>query len=544
MAIVDRDLEQTEGKPEANHSARPNIVLIMVDDMGYSDIGCYGSEIETPNLDCLGERGVRFTQMYNSARCCPTRAALLTGLHPQQAGIGHMVSDLGAPGYQGYLNDRCVTIAEVLRAAGYHTLMSGKWHVGGRYLTTNPEAWHPGESGFPRPIDRGFEHWFGTLCGGGSYFNPHTLMRDDTFIKPEGDPFYYTDTIADNAVTMIERQASGPEPFFLYVSYTAPHWPLHALPEDIERYRGRYAQGWDTIRTQRHEKLKSMGILNPKWPISRRDEQAPPWAEVREKDWEDSRMAVYAAQIDRMDQSVGKIMNKLGEMDIEENTLVMFLSDNGGCAELLREDGAPGTAIRHTRDGRPVRVGNSSDIAPGADDTFMSYDLPWANASNTPFRLYKHWVHEGGISTPFIARWPEVIRPGGIFHQPTHIIDVMATCLDAAGVPYPDDYEGRRILSYEGESVMPVFRGERWSREREICWEHEGNRAVRQNQWKLVSKHPGRWELYDMSEDRTELNDLANRYPDKVKELEAIYNVWAERCGVLPWEKIRPGRGE
>lgn len=519
---------------------RPNIVLMMADDMGYSDIGCYGSEIRTPNLDRLGSDGLRLTQIYNYARCCPTRASLLTGLHPHQAGVGHMVDDYGLPGYQGYLNDRCVTIAEALRLGGYRTAMSGKWHVGGQYSTEGTE-WTPGAPGFPRPTDRGFDAFYGTLTGAGSYFNPHTLMRDDAPIDPEGDEFYYTDAISDHAVSMIDTNASEPEPFFLYVAYTAPHWPLHALPEDIERYRGTYLKGWDTVRTERLERMRSMGLLNPDWPMTPRDEQAPPWSDVPDKDWEDMRMAVYAAQIDRMDQGIGRIMAALRNHGLEADTLVMFLSDNGGCAELLREDGHIASAPALTRNGETVQSGNVHGLTPGAADTFMSYDLPWANASNTPFRLYKHWVHEGGISTPFIAHWPAAIPAGSIAHQPAHLIDIMPTILELTGVAYPETFRDSSVTPLEGESLAPLFRGEEWSRERAICWEHEGNRAVRSEHWKLVSKHPGAWELYDMQGDRTELNDLAGLYPREAEELSMIHDAWAARCGVLPWEHVRPG---
>ncbi|MGH2350299.1 MAG: arylsulfatase [Chloroflexota bacterium] len=526
---------------------RPNIVLILVDDMGYSDIGCYGSEIRTPNLDGLAAGGLRLTQMYNGARCCPTRASLLTGLYPHQAGVGHMVRDLGAPGYQGYLNDRCVTIAEALRAGGYRTLMSGKWHVGGQY-STRPEEWRAGQPGFPTPLDRGFERFFGTLAGAGSYFNPHTLMRDREFIAPEGDDFYYTDAIGENAAAMIDQVVGeGSEPFFLYAAYTAPHWPLHAPAEDVARYRGRYRAGWDALRLERHARLKELGLLSGTWALSPRDEQAPAWDDVPDQDWEDARMAAYAAQVEGMDRSVGTILNALRSHGLEEHTLVMFLSDNGGCAEFLREDGSHGSAPPLTRDGRPVRIGNVKGLHPGPADTYMSYDLPWANASNTPFRLYKHWVHEGGISTPFIAHWPAVIPAGGIAHTPCHLIDVMATCLDATGVPYPQEHHGVAVTPLEGESLLPLCRSrpgeaEAWSRQREICWEHEGNRAVRQGKWKLVSKFPGTWELYDMDADRTELHDLSQQHLDKAAELAAIYDTWAVRCGILPWEQIRPRR--
>jgi len=515
---------------------RPNIILILVDDMGYSDLGCYGSEILTPNLDRLATGGVRFTQMSNCARCCPSRASLLTGLYPHQAGIGHMNLNLGYSSYQGYLNDNCVTIAEALKTGNYHTLMSGKWHVGGWYLIAQREFWQPGTKGFPIPTSRGFDEFFGTLEGAGSYFNPCTLMQNEAFIQPEDNDFYYTDAISKNAIRMIDTYAGSNKPFFLYVSYTAPHWPLHALPEDIARYEGKYRQGWDIIRTARHERLKAMGLLSKKWPISPRDKQSQPWTEVKEKHWEGSRMAVYAAQIDRMDQGVGAIMEALKRNNIGENTLVMFLSDNGGAADFLAENGWYDRTCfgQHTGKDEPIRVGNIPGLKPGPATTFMSYGLSWANVSNSPFRLFKCWVHEGGIVTPFIAYWPEIIQAGGINHASTHFIDIMATCLNVAGVDYPKECNGNKITPLEGESLLSVFCGEQWSREKPLFWEHEGNRAVRQGHWKLVSKYPGPWELYDMAEDRTELNDLFRKNKPKVQKLEAAYATWAERCGIVP----------
>ncbi len=519
-------------------SKQPNIILMMADDMGFSDIGCYGAEIQTPNLNGMANRGARFTQMYNCARCCPTRASLLTGLYPHQAGIGHMVSDYGIPEYQGYLRDDCVTIAEALKLGGYQTYMSGKWHVGGGYNPLAPETWHPGEPGHPTPCQRGFDRYYGTLDGAGSYFHPHAMLEDDTITYPEsasGD-FYYTDAISDRAVAMIEEAAQADAPFFLYVAYTAPHWPLHALPGDIAKYEGQYRKGgWDALRTARHEELKGMGLLSDKWDISPRDAQAPPWEDVKAQDWEDMRMAVYAAQIDRMDQGIGRILAKLRALDIEENTLVIFLADNGGCAELLREDGWCQRYATQTPDGKAIHTGNFKNVRPGGPDTFMSYDLPWANASNAPFRLYKHWVHEGGISTPFIVQWPGVAEAGAIQHAPCHVIDLMATCLDAAGVPYPAEYQGRAITPLEGESLVPALRASGWQRARPIYWEHEGNRAVRDGRWKLVRKYPGTWELYDMVEDRTELNDLSAVNQPRLEAMAQQYAAWAARCNVRDW---------
>ena len=518
-------------------SSRPNIILILADDLGFSDVGCFGSEIRTPNIDRLAADGLRFTQMYNSARCCPSRAALLTGLNPHQAGVGHMVSDLGVASYQGYLSESCVTIAEVLGADGYRTLMSGKWHVGGQY-SGDAVA---GDAGYPTPTQRGFDRYFGMLGGGGSYFNSPTLMRHDTSISVESTDFYLTDAISDEAVGMIQDAAPTGEPFFLYVGYTAPHWPLHALEVDIAKYLGSYRGGWDRLRTGRHEQLKGMGLVDSKWEITPRDTDAPPWGDIELKDWEDLRMAVYAAQIDRMDQGIGRIMAKVRELGVEQDTLVMFLADNGGCAEFLQED--PGSSevslyAAPTVDGRPIRLGNDPAIRPGPADTFMSYDLPWANASNAPFRRYKHWVHEGGISTPFVMHWPARIKEGAVVQEPAYLVDITATCIDAASAPYPKEFHGNPITPLEGESLMPAVEGQGWTRAQPIIWEHEGNRAVRLGQWKLVSEYPGPWELYDMIEDRTELNDLAGGDGQRVAEMAKLYNEWAERCGVVQWPVI------
>jgi len=491
---------------------RPNILLIMADDMGFSDLGCYGSEIATPNLDRLAAGGLRFTQFYNAARCCPTRAALLTGLYPHQAGVGLMVGDHGLPAYRGFLSDRCVTIAEVLREAGYQTFMVGKWHVG-----EQRPHW---------PIDRGFEHYYGLITGGANYFDitktkapnvRRTMAIDDRPFVPTPGTFYMTDAFTDHAVRMLQKAAADDRPFFMYVAYTAPHWPLHAWPEDIARYRGKYMQGWDALRRQRYRKMLSMGLIRPEWALTPRDEIAPAWADVPNKEEMDAKMAVYAAQIDRMDQGIGRILQAVRQMGAEDNTLVMFLSDNGGCAE-----GGPfGFDRRHN--GLPV----------GGVDSYMSYGLAWANASNTPFRRYKHWTHEGGIATPLIVYWPAVIRKGGrITDQVGHIIDLMATCIDVAGASYPETFRGRPITPLEGKSLLPIFQGKRREPHAALFWEHEGNRAVRQGKWKLVSAYPGDWELYDLEADRTERHNLAAQYPDKVRALAALYEAWAERCGV------------
>jgi arylsulfatase A-like enzyme len=520
---------------DAADRARPNIIIILADDLGFSDLGCYGSEIATPNLDRLAASGVRFSQFYTNPRCCPTRAALLTGLYPHQAGIGHMVERMGLPlpdhgidGYKGELSQRAVTIAEVLRESGYRTAMSGKWHV---------TPFHESKANWPQ--QRGFEEFYGTIHGAGSYYDPVSLTRGNEPAKPEGKNFYYTDAISDHAAACVDKFAREPRPFFLYVAYTAPHWPLHALPEDIAKYENKYRSGWDELRVARHRRQIQLGIVDPKWPLSGRDSAVPAWSGVSNQEWEAHRMAVYAAQIDRMDQGIGKILARLRATGAENNTLIMFLADNGGCAEGSAAPPAgrtpPPYVPTHAPDGRPVRRGNIPAIVPGAPDTYATYGRSWANASNTPFRSFKHWVHEGGIATPFIASWPAAIRGGTTTSHVGHVIDVMATCLEISGAIYPREYRGTAIIPVEGKSLLPVFNGKAGERDTELFWEHEGNRAVRQGKWKLVAAHDASWELYDMQSDRTELNNLAATHPDKTKELIGKYALWATRVGVVPW---------
>jgi arylsulfatase len=532
--VADPQGELAKENPHA--MAQPNILLILADDMGYSDIGCYGSEIRTPNLDALAANGLRFSQMYNCARCCPSRASLLTGLYPHQAGIGDMVRNRGVPSYQGYLNGRCVTLGETLRAAGYCTALAGKWHVGGFWGRgiKDRDKFRFGDSERPLPTDRGFDRFYGNPAGGGSYFNVWPLIDQDRLTDvPEG--FYGTDHYTTAAIGFMEEAVAAQRPFFVHLCYNAPHWPLHAWPEDIERYRGTYRQGWDPIRTARHERLKGMGLVDARWPISPRDAEAPAWCDEALQDWQDARMAAYAAQVDRMDQNIGRAVRRLEKLRVLADTLIVFVSDNGGSAEFLKENGRAESELPFTRDGRPVRVGNIPGLAPGGPETFMSYGLPWANASNTPFRRFKSWAHEGGIATPCVAHWPGTIQPGRIAHSVAHFVDVTATILDVAGARYPAEHRGLAVTPQEGESFAPLLRGKAWERTRPLFWEHEGNAAVRRDHWKLVRMHPGVWELYDMTRDRTELGDLAGRYPDVARELAACYEDWARRCGVLPW---------
>ncbi len=524
---------------------RPNIIVILADDMGFSDLGCYGSEIPTPNLDKLASRGMRFTQFYNTPRCCPSRAALLTGLYPQQTGVGAMMEDKGIPGYRGELNHHCATIAELLRGAGYQTLMVGKWHLNHIYFDgkkqlnfeSNEPFW---ESKDGWPLQRGFEEYYGTIHGVNSYWAPFSLVSNNTPIRAEGTNFYYTDALTDHAVADVERYGGKQKPFFLYLAYTAPHWPLQAPEADITRNRTTYAVGWDVIRTNRYKRQLETGIIEPDWRLSPRDSDVRDWENVANKDWQANRMATYAAMIEKMDAGIGRVMKALKDKNVEQNTLVLFLSDNGACAEVIQPDWYD--VPSKTRSGATVRVGNTPNIWAGPEDVWQSYGVPWANVSDTPFRLYKHFTHEGGISTAFIVSWPANVQgQGTITRQTGHITDIMATCLDVAGVAYPKSYNGNDLTPLEGRSLLPILEGK--TRElRPLFWEHEGNRAVRFGSLKLVSRHPGPWELYDTAVDRTELTNLAGARPADVEKLSAMYEAWASRCGVVPPEKLPPNR--
>lgn len=522
-------------------AARPNIILMLADDMGFSDIGCYGSEIETPNLDKLAAGGLRFTQFYNNPRCCPSRASLMTGLYPHQVGFGLMASDYGTypyPAYAGDLSNDCVTIAEALRGGGYKTAMVGKWHL--------TPTQHVSKRNWP--LQRGFDKYFGTIAGHASYFNPETLTRDNTPITAS-DGFYYTDEIGENALRYLDEFVhEDSAPFFLYAAFTAAHWPLHAPAAHIAKYKDRYGCGWDEIRRRRWERQLRMGITKEKWGITRRDPRVPPWEFASYREWEMGRMAVYAAQVDCLDQNIGRIINKVEELGISNNTLFLFMSDNGGNFEEIASDSLPpnqydfmsyGDYPRKTRDGHPVRRGNLPSVMPGSEDTFQSYGIPWGNASNTPFRLFKHYAHEGGISTPLIVRWPDIIRfknGNSLTNQIGHETDIMTTCLEVAGIQYPSTTtSGNSTPRLAGESLLPIFQGKVRPDRGPIFWEHHGNCAVRSGRWKLVSQFPEYWELYDMEEDRTEMHDVSDKYPDHVKQMANAYHEWARRVGVQPW---------
>jgi arylsulfatase A-like enzyme len=509
-------------------TVRPNIILIMADDMGYSDIGCYGSEIRTPNLDALGTNGVRMSQFYNTARCSPARASLLTGLHPHQTGIGILTDNDGPVGYPGTINDRCVTIAEVLGDHGYRTAMRGKWHLTGQ--VHQPDGtW---------PTRRGFESFYGILTGASNYYDPTTLTRDETPEKADGD-YYFTTVLGEEAAAFVTDQAAADDPFFLYLPFTAPHWPLHAPAEVIDSYRGVFDDGWDDLRERRYRRLIESGMINGNWPLSDRDDQVVSWRQTADREWQARRMEVYAAQVELLDAAIGRVVDALRGTGQLDNTLIMFLSDNGGCAEEMPPgwvDDLPKLPVHMTaltRDGERIRRGNSLDIVPGGPETYSSYGKPWANLSNTPFREYKHWVHEGGIATPFIAHWPDGDLRAGIDHDPHQLPDVMATVLEATGATYPETFPGRDLLPPEGRSMLGSWRGTPTG-DHQLFFEHEGNCAIREGRWKLVRKYPNDWELYDLDVDRTELHDLSADQPERVSAMAERWQQWADRCGVKP----------
>ncbi len=475
----------------------PNIVLILCDDMGWSDIGCYGGEIQTPHLDRLAAEGMRFTQFYNNAKCTTTRASLITGLYPRRRGA--------------LLKPEMVTIPEVLAPAGYVSALSGKWHLG----KTAPQ----------RPSDRGFDNYYGLLDGCCNYHQPSIpdpqfkgggrrwFGEDDVRIETFPEGFYTTDAFSDYACQVIDRAAEQQRPFFLHVCYTAPHYPLHAPEEDIARYRGQYRDGWETLRQRRHMRQIEMGLIDPAWKLPDPDPEVTPWSQLENPDYFDELMATYAAMIDRMDQGIGRILSKLTEHGLDENTVVCFLSDNGGCAE------TPG--------------GFDESRTPGVKEFYTACGPGWAYAQNTPFRRFKSWVHEGGIATPLIVRWPSVVEPGSICREVGHIIDLLPTIADIADVDYPTQRNGQAILRVEGRTLRPLLEGKSREGHEALYWEWNGNRAVREGVWKLCwDRKVKAWELYNLTQDRTETQDLATLHPEVVKRLGEKWHAWATATGV------------
>ena len=544
----------TYAQHKKESTKKPNVIVILTDDMGFSDIGCFGSEIKTPNIDKLAANGISFTHFYNTARCSPSRAALMTGLYPHQARMGYLSNyNFDEEGYVDDLSKNVVTMAEVFKQAGYATFMSGKWHLNKEKSIPNDRSnW---------PLQRGFDRFFGTLIGSGSFYDPGTLMSDNTFITPEKD-FYLTNAITDHAVRFINENPKD-KPFFFYIAYTAAHWPLQAPESEVQKYKGVYDKGWDQTRKQRFEKLKKLGIISSKVVLTERGIDIPEWKNEPLKEWQVRRMEVYAAMVDIMDQGIGKIISTLEKKGELDNTVIFYMHDNGGCAETLNSNeteipltkeqkkGKPfakdsiflGKIPTYTREGQFIRSGKG--VMPGPANTWTAYGEEWANVSNTPFRLYKHFVHEGGIATPLIIHWPEGIKAKGKLRtQPGHLIDIMATCVEIAGLNYPINFNGNDIHPLEGKSLVPAFTNKTVNREF-IFWEHEGNRALRMGKWKLVSKtkiqkkftpaDENAWELYNIEEDPSELNNLALKYSDKVKIMAVIWEKEAQRTLAKPW---------
>ncbi len=518
-------------------ASKPNIVLIVADDMGFSDIGCYGSEIPTPNIDALAKGGLRYNQFYNTARCSPTRAALLTGLHPHQAGMGRLAEEaIGKKGdmpdaYLGYLSDHSVTIAEALRPAGYQTIASGKWHLGMR----DESKW---------PLQRGFDRFYGILAGATSYFKPEGnrgLTLENQQINPPSEAGYYTtNAFTDYAIRAV-KETKPDAPFFLYLAFNAPHWPLQAPKEDIDKFVGKYRGGWDKLRAARHAKMIQLGIVEKNWLLSERDADARTWDSLSEKQQTDLdyRMAVYAAQIHCMDRNIGRLVETLKSEKKMENTLILFLSDNGGCSEPFTDLGG----------GEQVQIND-----PGMSGA-ISYGVGWANASNTPFRKFKSCLNEGGIATPLIVHWPAGLKTaaGAIDSTPGYLTDIMPTLLEAGSASYPAEHHGQSILPLEGRSLIPSFNAQQKpDNERIFTWEQYGNKAVRVGNLKAVFPQPGKthgtgkWELFDMSSDRTELNDLAAKRPDELEKLIPQWNAWATRVKVndVPKDTVARKKGK
>jgi len=509
-------------------SSKPNIILIMADDLGYSDIGAYGSEIKTPNLDKLAAEGIRFKEFYNNSICAPTRASLLTGQYPHLAGIGYFDVNLGLPAYQGYLNKESLTLGEVLKQGGYSTLLSGKWHVGKDSL-----SW---------PNQRGFDQFYGITGGASDYYDvkplpfgntpyPVTLLKNNVRQYPKDNSYYFTDAIGDNAIQFLDEQNKENKPFFLYVAFTAPHWPLQALPEDIAKYKGRYDIGWDSLRKERIQRQRKLGIIDSNQVIADRDPQVPYWNKLTydEQQFWKAKMEVYAAMVDRMDQNIGKILMKLKELNKDENTLIIFISDNGA------QGGYNSNNLY-----RKGLVQNTGPI--GTAGSFDYQEQSWAYVSNTPLRQYKNNMHEGGFGSPFIAWFPEKIKKGSIVKGTAHLIDLAPTFYELAGVKYPTKFNGINTNALAGKSLLPVLTNQTSIVERgePIFWERAGNRAVRKGRWKLVSTYPSyKWELYDLETDRGETKDLAEQRTDIVNQLSEEYFKWADKTGVVDYDKIK-----
>jgi arylsulfatase A-like enzyme len=532
---------------------RPNIILIMADDLGFSDLGCYGGEVKTPSLDYLADNGIRYTQFYNTSRCCPTRASLLTGLYNHQAGIGKMTDAEDEPGYYGHITENTVTLAEVLKTAGYNTAMSGKWHVSNTNGQKDPQeqlAWLNHQKSYDTfspleqyPTNRGFDQYFGTIWGVVDFFDPFSLVSGTTPIKSVPKDYYHTDAINDTAVAYIKGYAKTKEPFFLYVAENAPHWPLQAKPEDIAKYKDTYKSGWDAIRKARYEKMIKLGLIDPKQTkLSPRWNDNLDWKNNPDTAWDALAMAVHAAMIDRMDQGIGRIIKALKETGQLDNTLIVFLSDNGASAENAANYGPGFDRASETRDGQKIIYATKKEALPGPQTTYSSIGQRWANVSNTPYVFWKAESYEGGVHTPMIAFWPKGItaKKGGFNNHVGHVMDFMSTFVELAGATYPTAYKGHAIPATTGLSLAPSFNGAQDKGHQELFNEHFGARYARQGDWKIVSGsgRDSTWRLFNMATDHSETTDLAAQNPGKVKQMDSVWRQWAHTHNVFP----KPGR--
>ncbi|TZF82280.1 arylsulfatase [Pedobacter sp. BS3] len=529
-------------------NTKPNIIIILADDMGYSDIGCYGGEIHTPNLDWLAKQGIRLSSFYNDSRCCPSRASLLTGLYQHTAGIGNMTTDQHTPGYRGFLQPNAVTIAQVLKQAGYQTGMVGKWHVSETEAFPDKETqlkWLNHEitdrdfsDTLSYPTHKGFQKYYGNIWGVVDYFDPFALVNGTKPVPAVPKDFYYTNVIGDSTAAYINQFSAKKDPFFIYMAFTAPHWPLQALEQDIKKYENTYKKGWKYIREQRYQRMVKLGLLDPK-TVKLSDFMYPDkqWETNVDSAWDARAMAVHAAMIDRLDQNVGKVIAQLKKNGQLDNTLIMFMSDNGASPENPSVFGPGFDRPSATRDGQTIAYPVNKEVLPGPQTTYAGIGPQWANVSCTPFRYWKSKEHEGGISTPFIAFWPRAIKnKNSINHTPAHLIDLMSTCIEVAGASYPTTFEGNDISPTPGKSLFPVFTGKiNGQLHDELFWEHNGAAALRQGNWKIVRVDAkSGWELYDLSQDRSETSNLAAKYPEKVADMQKKWAQLALQYHALP----------
>jgi len=520
---------------------QPNIVIISASNLGYSDLGCYGSEIKTPALDKLAAEGLQFTQFYSCGNCAMSQTTLLTGQIPQRVGMGLPMVELEQKGYKGSISKATCTMAEFLKSVGYETYMAGTWGLTRHYRIGDPShAW---------PLNRGFDRFFGTIQPQACYFEPANLIMNQ---QPYdcGEDFYYTYEIAKEAAHFLDRAKGTGHPFFLHVSFSAPGWPLQAPEQEIKQYALTYKYGWDSVRAERFKAMQKLGVLSSIAKFPERDARVFDWGRVGAyAAWHARRMEVYAAQVSAMDRGVATIMEKLKQIGVDDETIVIFLSTAGASGDELSPKTVSRSIPAKTANGEPTQVGNVPNVQPGSKVTFQSYGVPWANVSNTPLRGYADTVYEGGISVPCIIRWNDHTEPG-LVKEPTHIMDIFPTVVELSEHPFPSELKGHETLRPRGESLVPLFsikyrldlRTNEKKKNRYFFWECKGNAAVRYGDWKLVFPKGGqRWELYNLTADRMETTDVFIRYQKDQAVEQMIYNYeqWKAKNRVEDWNVIQ-----